>query len=52
LHLAEVAERERIDLRASQIRTIIVAGEAGGSIPAVRQRIGALGGARVVDHHG
>jgi phenylacetate-CoA ligase len=53
LHLAEFAARERIDLRASQVRAIIVAGEAGGSIPAVRDRITARwGGARVVDHHG
>ena len=35
------------------MRTLIVAGEPGGSIPAVRQRISqAWGGARVSDHHG
>jgi phenylacetate-CoA ligase len=35
------------------VRTIIVAGEPGGSIPATRSRIEELWpGARVVDHHG
>lgn len=53
LRLAEVAGEERIDLTASKVRRIIVAGEAGGSIPAVRARIeAAWPGARVVDHHG
>ncbi len=35
-----------------QVRKIIVAGEPGGSIPAVRARIEQLWGARVFDHHG
>jgi phenylacetate-CoA ligase len=53
LHLAEVAEEEKIDLTAGKVRTIIVAGEPGGSIPATRSHIEQLwGGARVVDHHG
>ena len=53
LRLAEVAAEERIDLAASKVRRIIVAGEAGGSIPAVRARIEASwSGARVLDHHG
>ena len=53
LRLAEVAAEERIDLAASKVRRIIVAGEAGGGIPAVRARIEASWpGARVVDHHG
>lgn len=34
------------------VRKIIVAGEPGGSIPAVRSRIEQLWGARVFDHHG
>ena len=37
LRLAEVANQERIDLAASKIRRIIVAGEPGGSIPSVPQ---------------
>jgi len=53
LRLAEVANQERIDLAASKIRRIIVAGEPGGSIPSVRARIEERWpGARVVDHHG
>jgi phenylacetate-CoA ligase len=53
LHLAEVAAEEKIDLTAGKVRTIIVAGEPGGSIPATRSHIEQLwGGARVIDHHG
>lgn len=53
LHLAEVAAKEGIDLRQSAIRTLSVAGEPGGSIPAVRARLAELWpGARVYDHHG
>jgi phenylacetate-CoA ligase len=53
IHLAEVAAQERIDLSKSHLRLIMVAGEAGGSIPATRQQIERLWpGARVSDHHG
>jgi phenylacetate-CoA ligase len=53
LRLAEAATDENIDLRASPVRRIIVAGEPGGSIPAVRAQIeAAWPGARVYDHHG
>lgn len=53
LHLAEVAAKEGWDLSTSAVRTIIVAGEPGGSIPATRARLeAAWPGARVVDHHG
>ena len=53
LHLAEVAAKEGIDLSASPVKTILVAGEPGGSMPAVRERITSLWpGARVCDHHG
>ena len=46
-------EVEVAPTRACSVKTIIVAGEPGGSIPAVRERISALWhGARVVDHHG
>ncbi len=35
------------------VRTIVVAGEPGGSVPAVREAISrAWNGARVIDHHG
>jgi len=53
LRLAEVAKSENIDLAKSPVRTIVVAGEPGGSIPATRARIEqAWPGARVFDHHG
>lgn len=54
IHMAEVAAREGFDLRGrSQVRSIIVAGEPGGSLPATRRAIeAAWPGARVVDHHG
>jgi phenylacetate-CoA ligase len=38
--------------RRHDVKKIIVAGEPGGSLPAVRQRIEALWGARVLDHYG
>jgi len=53
LRLAEVAAKEKIDLAAAKVNTIIVAGEPGGSIPATRNRLAELWhGARVFDHHG
>jgi phenylacetate-CoA ligase len=53
IRLAEVAAEEKIDLRQSKVRTIIVAGEPGGSIPATRARVAQLWpGARMFDHHG
>lgn len=57
IRLAETAVEEGIDLTApgvagSKVRTIIVAGEPGGSVPGTRAHIEKLWGARVVDHHG
>ncbi len=53
IHLGEAARTESIDLSASKIRRVIVAGEPGGSIKATQNRIESLWpGARVVDHHG
>jgi phenylacetate-CoA ligase len=53
IRLAEVAAEENIDLAAANVRTLIVAGEPGGSVPATRAHISKLwNGARVVDHHG
>jgi phenylacetate-CoA ligase len=53
IRLAEVAAEENIDLAAAAVRTLIVAGEPGGSVPATRSHISKLWhGARVVDHHG
>lgn len=53
LHLAHAAVEESIDLSESVVKKIIVAGETGGSVPAVRQRISeAWHGAQVLDHYG
>ncbi|MSU64515.1 MAG: phenylacetate--CoA ligase family protein [Opitutus sp.] len=53
LRLAEVARVESLDLRATGVERILVAGEPGGSIPETRARIEqSWPGAQVVDHHG
>ena len=52
LHLAELAAQDDLDLAGSPVRLVIVAGEPGGSIPATRQRIEEVWGARVIDHYG
>jgi phenylacetate-CoA ligase len=53
LHMAEVAAREGFDLRRARLRCLLVAGEPGGSVPAVRARLeSGWPGARVFDHHG
>ena len=51
--LGEVAREEGIDLAQAGLRAIVVGGEAGASIPAVREHIESLWhGARIYDHHG
>lgn len=53
LHLTEVAATEGLGVNALDIRTIIVAGEPGGSVPAVREKLEvAWPKATVFDHHG
>jgi len=56
LHLATVAKQADFKLigpgASAKIDRIIVAGEAGGSIPGVRGRIESAWGARVIDHCG
>lgn len=52
LHAADVAAESGFDLAALEVRKVIVAGEPGGSIPAVRQRIEAAWRAKVIDHAG
>lgn len=52
LHLAEVARDSKIDTARLPVRLVIVAGEPGGSIPAVRARIAEAWGADVLDHAG
>ena len=52
LRILEVAQADGIDLSSSSVRALIVAGEPGGSIPAVRERLEQGWGARVFDHCG
>ena len=53
LRLAEVAAEEKIETQSLRIKTIIVAGEPGGSIPATRAKLESLWpGTRIFDHHG
>lgn len=53
LRLAEVAAQEGIDLRESDLRVLLTAGEPGACIPATRARLEALWpGACVRDQHG
>ena len=52
LHLAELAAKDGIDLAASAVRAIVVAGEPGGSISTTRLAIEKRWGARVYDHYG
>lgn len=52
LHLAETGRQLGTVVADLPIKTIVVAGEPGGSLPAVRSRIETLWNARVVDHAG
>ncbi len=52
LHVAQVAEENAIRLAALDVRCIVVAGEPGGSVPAMKKRIEDAWGAKVIDHAG
>lgn len=52
LRLAEVAEKEDVDLAASRVRVTIHGGEPGAGLPATRERIEAAWGATCYDHAG
>jgi len=52
LHMVEVAALHQIDVGSLGVKSIIVAGEPGGSIPSVRERIESAWQSRVVDHAG
>ncbi|MEM9585646.1 MAG: phenylacetate--CoA ligase family protein [Planctomycetota bacterium] len=52
LHLASVAKSSGMDLPSLPVTRLIVAGEPGGSIAAIRSRIQDAWGATVVDHSG
>ncbi|MCA9261090.1 MAG: phenylacetate--CoA ligase family protein, partial [Planctomycetales bacterium] len=52
IHLADAAEEHRQSLHDNSIRTLIVAGEPGGSVSSIRERIENAWGATVIDHAG
>jgi phenylacetate-CoA ligase len=52
LHMAEVGQEHQIDVGELDVRTLVLAGEPGGSVPAVRSRIESIWHARVLDHAG
>jgi phenylacetate-CoA ligase len=52
LYLGETARELGVDLRTTSISTVIVSGEPGGSIPATRQAIEDLWGARCYELYG
>ena len=52
LHLAEVAGHHQIDVASFGVRQIVVAGEPGGSVPSIRDRIEREWKTHVVDHAG
>ena len=52
LHLAEVAAADKVAPASLGVRLLIVAGEPGGSVPAVRRRLADLWAAEVLDHAG
>jgi phenylacetate-CoA ligase len=49
LHLAEVAREEKIDPREFGIKIMMCSGEPGGSIPAIRNKLEEIYGAKVID---
>ncbi len=52
LHLAETGAVSGVNVKNLPIETVFVAGEPGGSIPAIRSRIESAWNARVFDHAG
>ncbi len=52
LHMAEVASQNQTNVADTPVQKIVVAGEPGGSIPEVRDRIQSAWQARVIDHAG
>lgn len=52
MHLVEVAEQHKINLAKFAVNKIIVAGEPGGSVASVRERIETAWDARLTDHSG
>lgn len=52
IHMAQVASEHQTQVADTSVKTIVVAGEPGGNIPAVREQIELAWDARVIDHAG
>ena len=52
LHLLEVAKENNFDITELKIRTLVVAGEPGANIPAIKKRINEGWSAQCHDHAG
>jgi phenylacetate-CoA ligase len=52
LHLVETAAENQLDVAALEVKHLVVAGEPGGSVPILKQRIEQAWNARVIDHAG
>ena len=52
LHLTEVAAQHHIDVAQFGVRLLVLAGEPGGSVPAVRRKLQQLWNAEIHDHSG
>lgn len=52
LRLAEIAREQKLDLRQSQVRALIHAGEPGANVAQTKARIEAAWGAKCFDHAG
>lgn len=52
LHMAEVAKANQMNVAELPIKTLFVAGEPGGSVPAIREQIETAWAARLFDHSG
>ena len=52
MHLAEVAANNEMDAAQFGVRVLVLAGEPGGSVPAVRSKLAELWNAEVHDHCG
>lgn len=48
----QIGAASGVELETLAVKKVIVAGEPGGCVPALRRRIETLWGARVFDHHG
>jgi len=52
LRLAQAAQERGVSIDQCGLRCVLVAGEPGGNVPAVRRRISEAWNARVIDHWG